>query len=270
MSTHPSDSNQTAGKNRQKKKLSCLSKQCLIRCKVLPCMYFTLIELLITIALIAILAAMLLPALSKSKEMARRIQCGNNMKQLVLCSLQYSADHNDYVVSRYNYNNAHWTSLLIQNNYMSFPSSKNYLYLRAGDNPARHASIQLICPTGPSSRWDSFIMFLPGSTGTTEYLFGSSTDSRIWVSFSINRYMGDLPSSMPVMKIFQIKKISTAFYMTCGQEGRTIRDMTGSIGWNDFDQFRHNGKTNMSFLDGHVATGGRTRYTTSSEFNVRE
>lgn len=59
---------------------------------------FTLLELLLVVAIIAVLSGLLLPALSKAKSKARQILCASSQRQLMLAAELYAGDSQDYWV----------------------------------------------------------------------------------------------------------------------------------------------------------------------------
>lgn len=60
---------------------------------------FTLIELLVVVASLGILAAILLPALSRARKRARAVKCTSNLRQLGLAFMQYADDNGDFAAA---------------------------------------------------------------------------------------------------------------------------------------------------------------------------
>ena len=220
---------------------------------------FTLVELLVVIAVIALLAGMLLPALNAAREKGRGTSCLGNLKQIATANLMYAGDNEEYSVP-YSVTDSPDPN---QPGYYWFGIQKTDKMYDITDSPLLgsyygYAANVMVCPVTRAEHVpDLTAAEFGGGYGYNNWWFGHYSSSRG------NSKTGPFPFRMSSFR----KVSSTIIFGDCARTDRTSGEYQystpmmyckkqpgGSTYGNSqgTSHFRHSSRSGTAWADGHV------------------
>ncbi|MBI3991454.1 MAG: DUF1559 domain-containing protein [Candidatus Omnitrophica bacterium] len=212
---------------------------------------FTLVELLVVVAIIAILAAMLLPTLKAAREKARQAACINNLKVLGLAELMYAQDYNDWMIvdttDVSTTSTSSWVIVLARNGYVSRVDP--FISLSLGKPSV------FVCPSFPPKIY-YYHIYVYGVRPTISGLMDFRA-KYYKIGASITDDTGHYANTSPSEFIFMGDSIRTSVVTAFNSYSQYFM-ITNDTRTNSYGAIhtRHFGKADILFLDGHVEISG--------------
>jgi len=203
----------------------------------MKCKFFTIIELLVVISIIAILASLLLPGLAKAKEKAKEIECKGNLKQVESTSFIYVDDNNGAIFSYYTAASPQfWWSKLA--------------YFNLGINSISDANNSLkapkmfACPAAkpPAYGWGAGDWL---STANVSYGFN------YWFMNSIASRISLIKNASETVFFTDIETRPAGYFITYPPHYKPMNGVDYVSVWGVADW--HSKGTNIGWFDGHVS-----------------
>jgi prepilin-type N-terminal cleavage/methylation domain-containing protein/prepilin-type processing-associated H-X9-DG protein len=229
---------------------------------------FTLVELLIVIAIIGILAGLLFPAITAAVETAQSLECRNNLKGIAQAVLRYASDHNGVIVPAYDEEaELYWANILVMRGYVKATN----LVANPNEDPLGNRSI-LLCPsilsventttTVPVSPFDDEAQgwVRLGKNDTHEvacsYYWNGCTDDELdyWRQFpSLKIPTGEENRGQFVHRLTEIRQQTTFVMAMDGifMDAQLLANR-GRIAARHRGAYGRRSRTNIVFYDGHA------------------
>jgi prepilin-type N-terminal cleavage/methylation domain-containing protein/prepilin-type processing-associated H-X9-DG protein len=208
---------------------------------------FTLIELLVVIAIIGILAAMLLPVLSKAKIKAQRTNCLANTKSLQTCWLMYADDNREYLPDNpASGGTAGW----ILGDMRNAADAVNLTLLQTGVLYPYNKSTGIYrCPGDTRKDIRNGILFRVRSYAMNCYMNGADIAQTKggWPGYHVNKKLSDITTPKPVQAFVFVEESQNS--IDDGHFGFMPEPQDNT--WYNCPAQWHGG-ANFSFADGHA------------------